>query len=107
MKVLLSFVSLCVIVSPVNAVHGKDGRLLGKPISEDVERRLKKMNTERRNALSRNQRSKDEPAPGYRRLGNVAPIISRPKGRRSNRKLPYYTGTINAELFLQTRYCFC
>jgi hypothetical protein len=95
MRVIIVFLaSLCAIVTPVTAVHG--GRVLGQPISEDVERRLKKMNTERRKALSGHRRL--APVPGFRRLSEAAPILSRPSSRRSNRKLPYYTGTIKGSL---------
>ena len=95
MRVLLFFASLCAIVTPITAKIGRT--LLGQPISEDAERRLKKMITNRRKALSGKRRL--APAPVFRRLNEAAPILSRPKSQKTNRKLPYYTGTIDLRVF--------
>jgi hypothetical protein len=92
MKVLLFFALIFTVVTPVTAVLGR--RVLGQPVSEDVERRLKKMYNERRKASIGNRRL--EPKPDFRRLSEAASILSRPKNERSNRKLPYYTGTMRS-----------
>jgi hypothetical protein len=94
MRITLLLASLYAAVTPVNAVHGNDGRLLGKPISPDVEMHLKSVHEERRDAISNNYVSEKEPVPDFRRLSDAAPIISRPQKRRNNRRqLPFYAGT--------------
>jgi hypothetical protein len=92
MKVLSFLCLFFTIVTPVTAVLGR--RVLGQPVSEDVERRLKKMHNDRRRALIGNRRL--SPTPDFRRLSEAAPILSRPGNKRNDRKLPYYTGTMQS-----------
>lgn len=92
MKVLLLLALFLAVVTPVTAVLGR--RVLGQPVTEDVERRLKKMFNDRRMALTGNRRLAS--IPEFRRLSEPAPILSRPRNKRNNRKLPYVTGKLQS-----------